>query len=139
MLTSDPLQGTISKAAVEGQRAYHKALASRMREHIKEHASEFATEDVVDAVNDDELDKGESVPLHQRFWEGLTDPQDPVKLALAVIAGLLLASNLYLLFSRPVPAGPAKPIVLANESDVTDRLERMEFAMEALKGALAHV
>lgn len=142
-------QSTITKASVEGQRSYWKAMASRTRAHIKEHASEFASEDVVDAENDDELDADDddnaAAPWYERLTSGLVDTSDPAKLVLLVLVVLLVFSNLYLLLFRGgggssgsrtvVPKTPV-PMSAGDNAELAARVERLEMAVLAMKGAL---
>lgn len=128
-------QSTITKASVDGQRSYWKALAQRIRAHIKQHSSEFATADVVDPDNDDELDEPEPLPLMERMTTGLFDTSDPAKLLLLVLVALLLLSNFYLLFFRS--SGKVTKIpVIPEDAELVARVERLEMTVLALKGAL---
>ena len=44
LLTQSSLAGIIEKSALDGQKTYHHALETAMRQYIKEHASEFQVE-----------------------------------------------------------------------------------------------
>lgn len=135
-------QGTISKAAVEGQRSYHKDMAKHMREYIKQHSIEFATGDVIDAENDDELEQTEKPDMLQRLRIGIMDVDDPIKLVLAILCVLLLLTTMHLHLSRPSGrSSHASPPLrsLSEDAELVGRVERLEMTLLSLKAALSDV
>jgi len=139
------LKGVITKSSIEGQREYHKALATELRAYIKEHADEFKSGETVDAEADDELDgdaenekdspaEEEAEPFVSQAISGLMDiPNQPALIIMTALALLLLITNIITLSRSSSASTKAVAVVDTLPASAMLRLERLELFVEQFK------